>query len=372
MTSPSTTSRCIGSLRAPVWLAVAGLMLVGALPAQWGYLQRQQQTTSQASRSVWAPPPQWASPLAPPSATATVPPPYRPGFQGLKSTAPSYQSFPAYPQGYGPPPRVGGFLPQDSPDPASGDWTPPALPRSDSGSWPSWIETGVPELEKRASPERAALARTADRVWFLAPDDTAFIPLSFYDKFRVIDSGTFVEVRNKGEFQVAFHDGAWMRSIGAVRLGLPRLSSTLGELQLNDFRRLWLHAKTRTLKVLLPEGSVLELAGTDLYLERDGARGLVFNNGSRAIRWISRVGEREIPPAHRIEIFLTGENAPYRASALQLEGAVRAEPDGRNVEVHGEPGGGAVTWSGARFRLDGGAVVRIDPLAGAGFPETVK
>ena len=74
--------------------------------------------------------------------------------------------------------RVGGFLPEESPDPNATGWTPPALPRGDGGRWPSWIETGIPNKANRSSPERAVLARTADRVWFLAPDDTAFIPLA--------------------------------------------------------------------------------------------------------------------------------------------------------------------------------------------------
>lgn len=358
------------SFRFGAALGAAALLAAASLPGQWGYMQRQRSSSSENQQSRWMPPPEWASPMAPQSMSTPVPPPYRPGFQGLKSTTPMYSAFPSYPKGFGPPPRVGGFLPEETRDPTMAEWSAPALPRDDRGRWPSWIETGVPNLEKSSAPERAALVRMADRVWFLAPDDTAFVPIPFYDKFRIVDSGTFVEVRNKGEFQMVFHDGAWLRSIGATSLGVPVMSSSIAELQLTAFRRLWLHAKDRTMHVLLPDGSKLELAGTKLYLEREGQRGMVFNNGPRAMRWIGRVGEREIPPAHRIEIFLEGTTAPYLAAALQLQGAVRAEPEGRDVMVRGEAGGGAVTWSGALIKVRGGTSVHLDPLAGKGFPET--
>lgn len=330
----------------------------------------QQQQLQQAYQQKWGAPPGWATRAPANQMTPqTLLPPVQPGFQGLTSVAPVFSLFPSYPKGYGPPPKIGGFLPENAPDPARIDWQPPALPRDHSGIWPTWIETGIPEAAKKTSPARAALARTADRVWFLAPDDTAFAPLAFYDKFRVVESGAFIEVRNKGEFQIAFHDGALLRSLGPVRLGLPKLANSVAELSLTSFRRFWLNAKTRPFSVKLPDGSKIELAGTNAYLETEGDRAIIFNHGRRALRWVGHVGEHVVPPAHRVEIMLEGAKQPFLGSGLLLEGALRTEPNGRSLAVHGEGEGGKVTWSGARISVPEGVVVRIDPLAGVSFPE---
>ena len=91
-------------------LGAAALLLAGVLPGQWGYFQRQRSSAEASRQQNWAPPPQWASPMAPQSQVTSVPPPYRPGFQGMVSTTPMYTAFPSYPTGYGPPPRTGGRI----------------------------------------------------------------------------------------------------------------------------------------------------------------------------------------------------------------------------------------------------------------------
>jgi len=355
-------------------LAVSLAVAVMAEPVrgQWGrgQYQMQQQQLQQSYQQKWGAPPGWAT-QAPANRFAPQPlrGPTQPGFQGLTSVAPLFSVFPSYPKGYGPPPRIGGFLPSEAPDPSGISWTPPALAKDHDGIWPSWIETGMPASTKAISAERAALARTSDRVWFLAPDDTAFVPLAFFDKFRLVESGSFIEVRNKGEFQVAFHDGAVIRSVGPIRLALPRLGSSLAELRLTTFRRFWLNAKVRPFVVVLPDGSRIELAGTNSYFERRGDRAVIFNHGRRAFRWVGRVGEHEVPPAHRVEIMLAGGQRPFLGSGLRMEGALNAEPDGRALAVRGGEGGGEVSWSGAKVTVPAGATVRLDPLAGSAFPQ---
>ena len=185
-------------------------------------------------RQYWGPPPQWQSQQSPLAPRSTIGPQLSPptsgldtgfdfysdttglGFPGVESLFPNFPTYPRYPTGYGPRLLRGGYLPDPTADPTL---QLPAVraPVSDNESgWPSWIDD--PESEQRAAtPERAMVARTAERVWVLTPDESAFIPLTFYEKFRVLESGSVVEVRNKGEFQVSFHDATPRAGRGSPR-----------------------------------------------------------------------------------------------------------------------------------------------------------
>ena len=300
-----------------------------------------------------------------PQGAAPGRPLYREGFQGLESVYPQFPGFPGYPEGYGPQP----ISPADRLlDTGLEEWRPVPFAPSATPQWPSWIGGEAPGLQV-ATPERGVLARVADRVWFLAPGETAFIPLAFFDKFRVVDSGSVIEVRNKGEFQMAFHDGGTLRSIGPVRLHVVQLSEQRANLELDTVRRLWLTATARPFRVALPDGSALELPKGQIYFERDGGRAFVHNSGSEPVTWVGRVGRVDLPPAHRLDVFLDRPTRPVVSPWLQLDGAVRVAHTGRAIEVRADGEDGAVSWSGARFRVPAGGVVRIDPLAGDRFPE---
>jgi hypothetical protein len=333
---------------------------------QWGALPEGQWETPQ-----WQAPRQLQSPLSPR-------PGVRPGelgvqlyegFQGFESVYPQYPSFPRYPSGYGPKPRLGGYLPTEPPEEPTAGWVDPGLPREVERGWPSWIKPGIPADALPPAAQRAVIARTADRVWVLTPDETAFTPLTFYEKFRLLESGSVIEVRNKGEFQISFHDGALLRSRGPVRLALPALTEEVGQLRLSALRRIWIYAKVRPFRLMLPDGSVLEFANTEVYLEESEARALVHNHGPDDVVWRDRIGDVTLKPGRRIDVFLVPPDHEFVAADLSVEGAVRQERTGRVLELRGDGSGGSVSWSGARIEVPGGAVVRLDPLAGVSFPE---
>ena len=296
------------------------------------------------------------------------------GFPGFGSVypgiggTPSFPGVPRYPAGFGPRARAG-YLP--SPDAFNPEWTPTPLPANRERGWPSWIKPGIGQETPPPDAERAIVARIADRVWVFASGDTAFVPLAFYDKFRVLESGSSIEVRNQGEFLISFHDGAAIRAHGPSRITLSELADDGAELQIRAFQRMWINGKTRPLTLLLPDGALLDMAGTEVYLEGEGLRGSVFNHGPKPVQWHGRSGDVEIPAGQRMDVFLEPLREAFIPAALEVEGGVRPEIAGRRLEARGE-GGGTVIWSGARFHVPAGGVVRVDPLAGATFPEGKK
>ncbi len=340
----------------------------------WGYLpQPRYGSTGVGISSQWGEQAQATSPISTSPLSPSAPgmsPQYRPGFQGLQAVVPRYPTFPTYPRGWGPAPRVGGFLPTELPTPGIG-WQPEdALPESERRGWPSWIKEEIGDDVRAATPERAILARNADRIWFLSADETAFTPLAYYDKFRLVESGAVIEVRNKGEYQLVFHDGAQLRSVGACRVAVPRLAAEVAELQVRSFRRIWLSARTRPFRLLLPDGSSLEVESSQVYLERQGSRGFLHNDGPLPVQWKGRVGTVEIAPSRRIDLLLEPARKPYLSASLEVDGSVDVVRKGRMIQVTGTGrNGGYVTWSGTRIRVARGETLELDALAGTEFPE---
>jgi hypothetical protein len=348
----------------PLWLLVA---LASGAAAQRPYAPPAPGWTS----GWWPQEPQEPSQAEPRQAQPPRRGVYREGFQGLESVYPAYPSYPTYPPGLGPKPLK---VPELDPSQLLPGLIPGLSPRRQPGepgagpTWPSWIAGELTGEAAVATPTRAALARLADRVWFFTPDDNAFVPLSFYDKIRAVESGTLVEVRTKGDFQLVFHDGGQLRSFGRARVALGQLSEAMAELGLGAFRHMWLVAKTRPLKVVLPDRSVLELQGCSVALRSDNGIGSIRNHGPNAAVWTGRPGRVELAPAHQLSILTEVPRSEYVPAGLDLSGAVRAGREGRVLEVHAA-GSGAVQWSGASFRLGSGDDLRLDPLAGAEFPE---
>lgn len=308
---------------------------------------------------------------------------YRAGFQGVESVFPIYQGFPFPPVSTTTPGGFGAYPTAAQPGaagqpgarrkPALGGF--PVLPGPkkvvDTGrpQWPSWMRVTRTAAGTFSSPERAVVARVADRVWYLAPGETAYVPLAFYDKFRLVESGSRLRVRNKGEFQVAFHDGGSLRSLGPVRLTFASLSREAAELELEELHRLWIVAKSRPLRCGLPDGSRFVVRDARVYLEHaETDRAWLLNEGPGTLEWTSPIGRRELAPGRRIDFFLAPRTRPFLPAGLVVEGAVRTERKGRVLELESEGPRARVTWSGARFTLPPGARLRLDPLAGDTFP----
>ncbi len=351
MLDSNLSARSRGARSALVLCCVAGL--VASAPAQ----VRMPFERLLGRREAQVPEPIPGVPLAPGERVLV------PGFQGLSSVYAPYPATPTYPPGT--------FGRADGGDLAAGVGLTEGLDllrriaAAPTGGWPSWVGR---ELGEQAAPDVAVLARLEDRVWLLAADDTAFVPLAFYDKLRVLRVGAVMEVRRRGEFQLVFHDGGQLRSSGPARVRIDRLGDVQVELGIERLRHLTLETKTRPVRAMLPDGSVLEAAGCSMYLEAERGRGTVYNYGPAAARLHMRGGSVELPSAHRLAILTDKPSQRFLPAALDLEGAVRTEPRAPRLEVHGE-GEGAVVWSGARFRIEAGTVVTLDPLAGAVFPE---
>lgn len=290
--------------------------------------------------------------------------PYRKGFQGFESVYPDYP-YPTYPEGYGPPERLpaqeqGGLL-----LPFNG----PLVTVPPNTGWPSWMH-GVEATERgKRSPSQAVVARMSDRVWLLSPDDNAFVPLEFWDKFRLVEVGAVVEVRTKGEFKVAFSDGASLRSMGPARVTLAAMNEEGVTVDVATFRRLWFIGRDRPFRLTLPGAGQIDVSGAELYLEREDGLATITNQGPASVIWTGRSGQVELAPARRMAFLVAPPASPFLGADLELSGGVRVEHDGRVLVVHGDTGG-TVVWSGVRVAVPPGALLRLDPLAGGEFPET--
>lgn len=299
------------------------------------------------------------------------------GFQGLSSVYPQWSGFPNYlrdraPTGAFPSllsPAAGGVT---VPDPAR---TLPLPPRAagDSDTWPSWIRFTEGGESVRRSASRAVLARTSDRVWVLEPGDDAFVPLAFYDKFRLVQKSTIVETRaEKAEYTLLMHDGAELRVHGPCHLTLTQLDEDAVEVALGEFHTLFWTGKTRALRLRLPDGSLLEAPSAELRIAAQAPFGTITSYRGLPARYRSRVGPVTLEPGHRVRFLLAApEAAVAEASALVVSGGLVTARTGRVLEVRSEKGG-TVGWSGARFTLPPGARLRLDPLAGAAFPENTN
>ncbi len=318
----------------------------------------------------------WTSPLAPKQMPG-LSPIYQSGFQGMDSVLPEFQGFPTFPPNDT---GDGGFpLPPMSllalPEFPAGRLPPPALePRDD---WPSWIRLELEAGTGAFAPSRAVMVRGTDRVWFLAPGEPAFVPLAYYDKVRVLEGGSQIQVRNQGEFQVTFYGGTRMLSQGPVALQVQELSEERIALQLDNVTRVHLNCRSQPVVVQLLGSTLLQMdqstpAGTDLFLQREADHVWVHNwgPGTVLLRNPLRPQGVELPPDHRVSLWVAPHRAPVLAADLSLEGALQTLEHQGRLEVTGSSGGGTVTWSGARIRVTEGSVLNLDSLGGGSFPRT--
>jgi hypothetical protein len=325
------------------------------------------------SPGVPAPPNPWISPVAP-KRMPGITPIYRSGFQGMESVMPEFQGFPTFPTdaaGYGGFPRPPAGL-VAFPEFPEGRLPPPAaVARND---WPSWIRIELEAGTGAFAPSRAILVRGSDRVWLLGAEEQVFLPLSYYDKVRVLETGTRIQVRDQGEFQIAFHGGARMQSQGPLELNVAELSEQRIALELDQLTRLTLFCRSHPVQVVMPDGSMLQAnlegRGTDIFLLREGERVLVTNRGpgTLILRSPLHPGGQQIAANQRVTVWLAPYGTPVLAADLKLEGSVTTVEQQRLLHVTGGDGGGALTWSGARIQVSEGTVLRLDPLSGIAFP----
>lgn len=380
------------SLRRLGWLCTAGLAM--ALPAQVT------PPVSTGSQGGWpsqpgvTPPdphrldPRWSPPLSPsdPYAPAVTPgaAPFGatnladllgrgagagpgpggalpPGFEALG------RLFGAYPTEGGASGLPTGVLAMPALPPEEPDW-PRNLARREVAALPY-----VPTL--------ALLLRLADRVWWRAPDEDAFVPLYFHDNVRGVPAGTAVEVRQTGEFELLLHGGGRLRAKGPTSLQVLALDEQRVELRLCALTHVQFAVDSRRQTLRLPDGSAVEVAAADpkadpppgpvtLRLDRIGdplaceGRLQLANHGLRAVTWRHAFGSVELQPGQRVQLFATPPAHDFPAG-LVLRDAT-AVPVGAGLECTAR-GDGEVLWSGARFRLAPGTTLRLEPLLGSPF-----
>jgi hypothetical protein len=292
----------------------------------------------------------------------------RSGYPGL-DPVPEFRGFPVYNPnlgGFGGYPGLPGFTP---PAQLPEGFTPPVGPMRPPGLWPSWLNLpGADETPARF--DRAVLVRTSERVWYRPAGESVFVPLPFFDKVREVEAGAGVQVRTmSGAITLMFHDGAALRGHGQAIVELRALSEAVAEFDLHDLHRLWLQGKRRTLRVRLPDTSVLEVGDSQVYLARDGQRVCVRCYGPAPVQVLSPLGRVELVREQEIYLLMSPVPSERVATALRVRGSVRTKTDGRTLAVDGGSDGGAVEWMGARVQLGGNQTATIDALAGTSFPE---
>lgn len=293
------------------------------------------------------------------------------GFPGLRTVIPRGQGFPSLDPQTGRFARTSTSSLQDLMSALSrgkeGQIPSPVQP---TDAWPAWVKLPQNQIAQKRTATHAILIRSSERVWVLDPGEPAFVPLWFWDKFRVVQKGSAMDVRHmNGEFEVSMHDGGQFRSHGVARVSLAQLDEEIVEFVLEDLREIWWNGHTRLAKFQLPNGGQLEVPQASIRISSDGDVATITNFGPNPVRYKNGSGQVELTHGNRLRFFMTprsGESAPV---ALTIEGELQQELKGRTLEVVGRGPQGRLSWSGARIAVPAGSRLVLDPLAGRDFPE---
>jgi hypothetical protein len=253
-------------------------------------------------------------------------------------------------------------------DTAVGVATTPMIARSPN-AWPSWLPEESSEGGAEGfTPDVAIVAQTNDYVWLLEPDETAFTPLAFWDRYRVVPSGTTIDVRGGGQFSLAFQRGSVVRSLGKARAVLERLDEEVTAVAFDHLSRVVVVAGERPVRTRIGRAGAVEAVSCRLSIAREGGLVHVANLGPGQARF--DVGDRmlDLPRGFRISVI---PDLPADGPSLELglRGDLQTSRDGRVLRAVAGAAGGSLDWSGARFELPRGANLQVDPLAGSAFPE---
>jgi len=292
-------------------------------------------------------------------------------------TAPQFSGFPSFN------PKLSGYgtgYPRRAGDLAAAGLLPmPVVPPSaEETGWPSWVRARA-KVPLTYTADKALLVRHSDRVWWKAPDEEAFVPLYFYDKLCLVAAGTDIEVRQTGDFELVLHGGSRVVSLGRSAMRIEALTEKTVELRLAGFTRLRLELSTREHLVHLPDGSSLAIppdvsdppiGPANLVIERAiepswfGGRATIFNGGARPVQWTHAFGTVAIAPGERVGFFLAPPTCAVPAALTAVDATTTTQGP---VLTGVAEQAGTVSWSGARFKLQAGASVRLDPMLGDPF-----
>ncbi len=290
-------------------------------------------------------------------------------FQGFAIFPPSLGAYGIYPPG------PGGQLPS-----AGGQLPPPAPPAAPD--WPAWIKSKRP-VPLPYEPSVAVVVRQSDRVWWRPNADEPFVPLYHHDNARALESGAELEVRTTGEFLLMLYGGTRISSFGTAKLRLDELAEQSAVASVAEFSSFDIRVAKRGFACALPDGSRLVFdppaapeaggvgvgeAGVRVCREiepgRYVGRATIFNFGSRAVRWLTPLGEVALLPGYRVTMLLTPAQNALAANLTETNAAALADGPRR---VWSATEDGSVTWSGARFELPTGSRLVLDPILGDPF-----
>ena len=291
------------------------------------------------------------------------------GHQGVDRSLPIFQGFPTFPSDV---PGFGGYPGGKLPVPYTEGLSAPSLFGAGAPQppdrWPSWFGGDLADAPDGFTPQIALLNQFAQGVWFRLDAAAAFVPLTFYDKYRVLRRDAEVSVRHSGSFQLSFSEGSYVRCFGTTTMRLVDLDAELIEIEIRELSRVRVFGAQRPIRVrFVPGGATLDCAQAKMEFEAVGDVVVVTNHGAGTAHLETAVGNVQLPRTHRLRIYPRCEGEVI-GTDLVAEGDVTTSVDGRDLSVDVGPKGGAVSWSGARFRLPAGARLRIDPLAGREFP----
>lgn len=252
-------------------------------------------------------------------------------------------------------------------DAPAGVATTPMITRSPN-AWPSWLPEASEGGTEGFTPDVAIVAQTNDYVWVLEPDETAFTPLAYWDRYRVVPSGTTIDVRGGGQFALAFQRGSVVRSLGKARAILERLDEEVTAIAFEDLSRVVVVAGERPVRTRIGRAGAVEAVSCRLSIAREGGLVHVANLGPGQARF--DFGDRVLELARGYRVSVIPDIPPDGPSlGLGLRGDLQTSRDGRVLRAVAGAAGGSLDWSGARFELPRGASLKVDPLAGSAFPE---
>ena len=172
-----------------------------------------------------------------------------------RPTPPQFSGFPSFPStlpGYGNYP-----LPSNQ---ATGNPMSLVLPPAVAGppGWPAWVRSEA----RKPLPfgmTTGLLIGQEGRVWHSDAKDEPFVPIRFHDKFAALTVGATIETRGAGAFELLLETTTRVETRGATAMKTLTLDDETVHLQVDKLTWLRITATSRTNRVTLPDGSVLEM-----------------------------------------------------------------------------------------------------------------
>ncbi|HHI79671.1 MAG TPA: hypothetical protein ENK02_06795 [Planctomycetes bacterium] len=261
--------------------------------------------------------------------------------------------------------------------------------------WPSFVTMGGPgkvpfEEAKIRNPKRAVLFRTVDRVLVRPRGERAFYPLAFWDKKRVLASGSQIRVLGSGRYLLLFSDGTRMDVLREGALDLDRIDRKGLELSMKVRGRVQIKLGLRKLRLKLSDGTVLVAKGGSFRIDRIFRDGPGAGDRSRAFLRIRNgdaslevqpsgalIAPFKIRPFWQVLLPLLEEGVDEAVLDQKLQGKeAQVQADswvrfrslrGGKLEARAEGAEGRLRLGGVQFSIPPGKTLILDPLLGAPF-----